>query len=197
MADKPGTMFGLSEPREGSGSSASPSSAPTAAPTGATTAPQVVYVQAPPPAAAPATGSSLRWMVGLLLVLSLVNLILVLYGRNELKTTASKQADQLDLLTRRMDTSDERYAQLRGQFQVTSEKLGLTEQELTRAHALADRHSEETANCRSGTERCHCPESQRRRGQQGSGRRQHQDWRAIYRPGGYPQRFGHHQVRIR
>jgi hypothetical protein len=43
----------------------------------------------------------------------------------------------LDLLTRRMDTSDERYAQLRGQFQVTSEKLGLTEQELARAHALA------------------------------------------------------------
>jgi chromosome segregation ATPase len=43
----------------------------------------------------------------------------------------------LDLLTRRMDTSDERYAQLRGQFQVTSEKLGLTEQELTRARTLA------------------------------------------------------------
>jgi len=36
-----------------------------------------------------------------------------------------------------MDTSDERYAQLRGQFQVQSEKLGITEEELTRARTLA------------------------------------------------------------
>jgi predicted nucleic acid-binding Zn-ribbon protein len=79
----------------------------------------------------------MRWLVGLLLALSVVNLILVLYSRSELKTIASKQADQLDLLTRRMDNSDERYAQLRGQFQVTSEKLGMTEQELARAHAVA------------------------------------------------------------
>jgi hypothetical protein len=79
----------------------------------------------------------MRWLVGLLLALSVVNLILVLYSRSELKTIAAKQADQLDLLTRRMDNSDERYAQLRGQFQVTSEKLGMTEQELARAHAVA------------------------------------------------------------
>ena len=125
MADKtpgPGTMFGLNEPVQ---------SAPST-PAGA---PQVVYVQAPstPP---PAAGG-MRWLVGLLLALSVVNLILVLYSRSELKTIASKQADQLDLLTRRMDNSDERYAQLRGQFQVTSEKLGMTEQELSRAHAVA------------------------------------------------------------
>jgi len=127
MADKtpgPGTMFGLNEPVQ---------SAP-ATPAGA---PQVVYVQAPPPGAAPSSGGGLRWLVGLLLALSVVNLILVLYSRSELKTIASKQADQLDLLTRRMDNSDERYAQLRGQFQVTSEKLGMTEQELSRAHAVA------------------------------------------------------------
>jgi len=61
----------------------------------------------------------------------------MVYFRNDFKTIGSKQSDQLDLLTRRMDTSDERYAQLRGQFQVTSEKLGLTEQELTRARSLA------------------------------------------------------------
>ena len=81
-------------------------------------------------------GACAGWLA-VLLVLSVVNLILVLYSRSELKTIASKQADQLDLLTRRMDTSDERYAQLRGQFQVTSEKLGMTEQELSRAHAVA------------------------------------------------------------
>ena len=130
MADKTSgaghAMFGLNEP--------SPSGAPAAAPS----TPQVVYVQAPPPVTASSGGGSgMRWLVGLLLALSLANLVLVLYLRNDFKTTASKQSDQLDLLTRRMDTSDERYAQLRGQFQVTSEKLGLTEQELTRARSLA------------------------------------------------------------
>jgi len=128
MADKtpgPGTMFGLNEPIQ--------SAAPAAAPN----APQVVYVQSPPGPGA-SGGGAMRWLVGALLALSLINLGLVLYSRNDLKTIAAKQADQLDLLTRRMDTSDERYAQLRGQFQVTSEKLGLTEQELSRAHALAE-----------------------------------------------------------
>ena len=127
MADKtpgPGTMFGLNEPVQ---------SAPST-PAGA---PQVVYVQAPAPGSAPSSGGGMRWLVGLLLALSVVNLILVLYSRSELKTIAAKQSDQLDLLTRRMDNSDSRYAQLRGQFQVTSEKLGMTEQELARAHAVA------------------------------------------------------------
>ena len=124
MADKtpdPGhAMFGLNEPAAAPG------------------APQVVYVQAPPPVpAASAGGSTMRWLVGVLLALSVINLILVLYFWSDFRTIVSKQTDQLDLLTRRMDTSDERYAQLRGQFQVTSEKLGLTEQELARAHALA------------------------------------------------------------
>jgi len=129
MADKtpgPGTVFGFNEPVQ--------SAAPAAAPN----APQVVYVQSPGPGAAPSGGGSgMRWLVGLLLVLSLANLGLALYMRNDFKTVTAKQADQLDLLTRRMDNSDERYAQLRAQFQVTSEKLGLTEQELARAHAMA------------------------------------------------------------
>lgn len=138
MADKqaaPGTMFGLNDTAQNAEKgtvSASPG-APSTTPG----SPQVVYVQAPPPPASASNGSSLRWLVAALVVLSLINLALVLYSRNELKAVAAKQSDQLDLLTRRMDTSDERYAQLRGQFQVTTEKLGLTEQELTRAHALA------------------------------------------------------------
>jgi hypothetical protein len=119
-------MFGLNEPAQ--------SAAPGSTPSG----PQVVYMQAPPPVPAPSTGgSAMRWLVGALLALSVINLILVLYSRSDLKTIASKQSDQLNLLTRRMDNSDDRYAALRGQFQVTSEKLGLTEQELSRAHALA------------------------------------------------------------
>ena len=127
MADKtsgPGSMFGLNEPSQ------------SGAPASAANAPQVVYVQSPPPAAGSAS-SGMRWLVGLLLALSVINLILVLYTLNSFKTIASKQSDELDLLTRRMDTSDERYAQLRGQFQVTSEKLGMTEQELERAHEVA------------------------------------------------------------
>jgi hypothetical protein len=133
MADKTQgaghAMFGLNEP--------TPSAAP-ATPAAAPSSPQVVYVQAPAPAPAPsAGGSGMRWLVGALLALAVIDLILTLSLRSDFKTIASKQSDQLDLLTRRMDTSDERYAQLRGQFQVTSEKLGLTEQELTRAHALA------------------------------------------------------------
>jgi predicted nucleic acid-binding Zn-ribbon protein len=131
MADKTQgaghAMFGLQEPAQNT---------TPAAPAAAPNAPQVVYVQAPPPSPS-AGGNSLRWLVGIVLALSVVNLILVLYSRSDLKNTASKQADELDLLTRRMDASDERYAQLRGQFQVTSEKLGLTEQELTRARTLA------------------------------------------------------------
>jgi hypothetical protein len=119
-------MFGLNEPAQ----SAAPATAPSA--------PQVVYVQAPAPVPAlSASSGTIRWLVGALLVLSVINLILVLNSRSDFKTIASKQSDQLDLLTRRMDNSDERYAQLRGQFQVTSEKLGLTEQELTRARSLA------------------------------------------------------------
>ena len=157
MAEKtpgPGhAMFGLNEPAQG---------AAPAAPAAAPSAPQVVYVQAPPPRPPSAGGNTMRWLVGALFALSVINLILVLSSRSDLKTIASKQSDQLDLLTRRMDTSDERYAQLRGQFQVTSEKLGLTEQELARAHALGGGYPKEAAAGCSATERRHRTEGQRR-----------------------------------
>jgi hypothetical protein len=99
--------------------------------------PQYVYVPAPP--LAPGAGGSkvLPVLVGLLLVLGIANLGLLLKTRSQYNDDAVKQADEANLLTRRLDSSDERYAQLRGQFQVTSEKLGLTQQELARAHALA------------------------------------------------------------
>ncbi len=95
---------------------------------------QYGYAQGP---AAPAGVKMLPWLVGALLALSIVNLVLVLSSRSETREVLSKQSDQLNLLTRRMDSSDERYAQLKGQFQVTSEKLGLTQQELSRARTLA------------------------------------------------------------
>ncbi len=80
-----------------------------------------------------ASGQIMLVLVAILLVISGVNLYLVTTARH----SASRQANQLDLLTRRLDSSDDRYAQLRAQFQVTSEKLGLTQEELTRARDLA------------------------------------------------------------
>jgi hypothetical protein len=93
----------------------------------------------PTPQAVPATGGgkALPWLVAALAVLGIANLVLVLMARSQFSDHAAKQADAINLITRRMDSSDERYAQLRGQFQVTTEKLGMTQQELARAHALA------------------------------------------------------------
>lgn len=136
MADetkKPGaaySMFGLNspEPRQAAPGDAPPSPQPGA--------PQYVYVQGPPPAAS--SGGKGIWVaVGVLVALTVINLILLLMGRQQNREAFSKHTDQLDLLTRRLDSSDERYAQLKGQFQVTSEKLGLTQQELSRARTLA------------------------------------------------------------
>jgi hypothetical protein len=88
---------------------------------------------------APASGGgkALPWLVAALGIVAIANLVLVLMARSQFNDYATKQADALNLITRRLDSSDERYAQLRGQFQVTSEKLGLTQQELARAHDLA------------------------------------------------------------
>jgi hypothetical protein len=101
-------------------------------------APQYVYVQQPL-APAPASGGSkaLPWLVALLGVVAIGNLVFAFMARSQFNDYAMKQADSMNLLTRRLDSSDERYAQLRGQFQVTSEKLGMTQQELGRAHDLA------------------------------------------------------------
>src|SRR6516164_3392080 len=110
------------------------------APPAPTPTPQYVYVQGPPPSVAAASASSGTLMMGaviVLLVLTLVNLYLVITARQHVADVAAKQGDQLELLTRRLNSSDERYAQLRAQFQVTSEKLGLTQQEVQRARDLA------------------------------------------------------------
>jgi len=102
--------------------------------------PQYIYVQAPPPPPAPlpipqAASSTSKIVMGLLALLVIlvgVNLYLAMTQRK----MQAKHGDQLTLLTRRMDASDDRYAQLKGQFDVTSEKLGMTQQELARARQL-------------------------------------------------------------
>jgi hypothetical protein len=137
MADKdpsPGhSMFGLND--ETTRQVPSPGAVPTSTQPGA---PQYVLVQQPPQVVPPAGGGkALPALVAAVAILAIANLVLVLMGRSQFSDYATKQADTLNLITRRMDSSDERYAQLRGQFQVTTEKLGLTQQELSRAHALA------------------------------------------------------------
>lgn len=101
-------------------------------------APQYVYAQQPPQAAPASGGKMLQGLVVALAILGVVNLGLLIWGRVQFSDYASKQGDAMNLLTRRMDSSEERYAQLRGQFQVTSEKLGVTQQDLERAHELAE-----------------------------------------------------------
>jgi len=101
-------------------------------------APQYVYVQAPPTATAAAPGgNSLRWLVIALLALGGVNLYLAITWHGQFVKTFTRQADQINLLTRRADSSDDRYAQLSAKFQVTADRLGLTQQELERARQLA------------------------------------------------------------
>jgi hypothetical protein len=115
------------------------------APSGYVPAPPPGYVPAPPPGYVPAPVATaaasrspfLLIAVVVLAVLAGVNLYLVLALKQALQQASSQQGDQLTSLTRRLDSSDERYAQLKAQFQVTTERLGMTQQELGRARTLA------------------------------------------------------------
>jgi len=136
MADRdpsPGhSMFGLNDDATTRQTPAPEQAPPQAA------APQYVYVQQPlQPAPAAGGGKALPWLVAAVAALAVANLIMGLMARTQFNDYAVKQADALNLITRRIDSADERYAQLKGQFQVTSEKLGVTQQDLARAHALA------------------------------------------------------------
>lgn len=127
------SMFGLNNPEAQQGAPG----APGAQPAGQPGAPQVIYVQGPPPASAPSAGKGIWVLAIAVLVLSLASLGLLWFQHQQTAEILSKQNDQLTLLSRRMDSADDRYAQLRAQFQVTSEKLGMTRAELARARTLA------------------------------------------------------------
>jgi hypothetical protein len=71
-----------------------------------------------------------------LLILAVVNIYWILSSRNQFTQTAQMQAEQLNLLMRRLDSSDERFARLSAELQVTTDKLGLTTEELSRARAV-------------------------------------------------------------
>lgn len=120
-------MFGLNDPAPAGGGAAQ-------TPGGQ----QPVYVQMPPSQGG-FSGSQVVIVVAVVLLLigTAINLYMIMGAKKQFTEHAAKQADQLDLMTRRVDSSDERYAQLRGQVEVMGEKQGLTEQELTKARSLA------------------------------------------------------------
>ncbi len=127
-------MFGLNDPEPRQTASPEPSPAAPVVPPGA---PQYVYVQAPPPPvyrAGAGGGKILPALVALLLILAGVNLYLGYSSRRQFNDSMSLQNDQLNLLARRMDTSETKYAELSSQFRV---KLGLSQAEAARARALA------------------------------------------------------------
>ena len=85
-----------------------------------------------------------RWvpLVLVVLFLALAGSIYVGYSsrtqlENELTAANTKADNRADLLTKEMQQMDDRFAQLRGQLDVTSQKLGLTQDELARARTLA------------------------------------------------------------
>lgn len=96
--------------------------------------------------AAPVSGGPPAWLVAVVVVLALV-LIYVGYAQwstgEELKAQLQQANDKLGQLQTRATTLEENYATLKGQFDVSSEKLGLTQEELARARALARQVKEE------------------------------------------------------
>lgn len=72
----------------------------------------------------------------LLVILAGVNLYLALSQRSQFGKALATDANHLTVLTQRMDQSDDHYAQLKGEFDVTSQKLGMTQAELARARQL-------------------------------------------------------------
>ena len=93
------------------------------------------------------TGSgSPRWLVAVLAVLALL-LGWVAYAqysaRAELTARLDEATDKLARLESRAATLEDNYANLKAQSDVTSDKLGLTQQELSRARSLATQIKEE------------------------------------------------------
>jgi hypothetical protein len=146
----------MSEQRRNPGSAVfglndAPGGEPTPEPTRYAAPAPVAPAPMPPPMPYqyPLQGGSrntlLTVLVILLAVLAGVNLYLVLTLRSAQQQAVAAADDQQNLLARRLDANDRLYAQLKAQFQVTSERLGMTQQELSRARTLATKIQEQQA----------------------------------------------------
>lgn len=96
--------------------------------------PQYVYMPTPPGSTG---GAWVKWLLIAVLIVAVAGLTLGIMQGSKFGKLLSTQADQINLLTRRADASDQRYADLSARFQVTAERLGLTQHELDRARKLA------------------------------------------------------------
>ncbi len=86
------------------------------------------------------TSPTPRWIIAVFVVLFLLVGFLVYSGRsarNRLETELTAANKRADLLTAQMEQTNSRVADLKGQLDVTSQKLGLTQEELARARGLA------------------------------------------------------------
>lgn len=92
------------------------------------------YVYANPPGGGK---GGKTWLTVIALIIAIVAVALALTQRSKFSASLLKQADQIRSLTHRADAGDVRYAQLRANFEVTAERLGLTQKELGRARELA------------------------------------------------------------
>lgn len=81
-----------------------------------------------------------KW-IPLLLVVAFLGIGVVLYlgnsARADLQNSLAASNAKSDVLSKELDQTNARVAELRGQLDVTSQKLGLTQDELARARSLA------------------------------------------------------------
>ena len=102
--------------------------------------------QEPSEYAAPARRGSPRWLLAVLVVVILL-LVYVAYAQHSARTELTaqwKQAnDKLVKLESRAATLEDSYANLKAQFEVASQRLGVTQEELSRARAMAQQIKEE------------------------------------------------------
>lgn len=91
----------------------------------------------------PAGGGGNRFQTFMAVAIVVLLLLVIYLGvslrsiQQTLQTQNKETSDKIARLTTRLDATDDRTANLKAQLDVTSEKLGLTTQELSRAHAMA------------------------------------------------------------
>src|SRR3970282_16808 len=93
-------------------------------------------------------GGTPMWLVILVVVIA----VLVAYSfyaqnsaRQSVKGVMKQVSKKIDVIGKRMDVTDDRFANLKGQVEVTTERLGLTPKERERAPAPAQHTKKEGA----------------------------------------------------
>jgi archaellum component FlaC len=87
------------------------------------------------------------WLIPALAIVGSLFLLYLIFAQHRTNTELTARLDEinanLQAVTSRATTLENNYAELRGEFDVTSEKLGMTQQELSRARSVARQIREE------------------------------------------------------